>query len=106
MEIRTYTPPDQQVARLPISTYRRRRAAVGLAVLTTLGSVGVGVAAIAFDSKKPCTTHTVKDGDTRWGIASAAHPNMDPRYAVQKLNNDNGITSGHTIQPGDRLKVC
>lgn len=97
------------------ATIRRRRIGVSFAGIVAAGSLGLGAHALltgdsgstsSYTGTGDCPTHIVQPGETRWGIASLAHQDEDPRAAVARLDNDNGIKKGQVLRVGTRLKVC
>jgi nucleoid-associated protein YgaU len=52
--------------------------------------------------------YTVKPHDTEWGIAEKFYPSVDPREAVEIIDNQVHVDKSHpgsTIQPGDVISV-
>ncbi|MFC5181700.1 LysM peptidoglycan-binding domain-containing protein [Actinomadura harenae] len=47
----------------------------------------------------------VRPGDTLWGIAGRAEPGADPRPAVKRILELNGLPDDALVQPGQRLNV-
>ncbi|WP_131738073.1 LysM peptidoglycan-binding domain-containing protein [Actinomadura roseirufa] len=50
-------------------------------------------------------TVVVGPGDTLWEIASAATPGSDPRRAVQRIIDLNGLGGDPVVRPGQELIV-
>jgi nucleoid-associated protein YgaU len=48
--------------------------------------------------------HTVRSGETLWGIAEAGYPNSDPREAVYRIEQANHLSSA-IITPGMVLRL-
>ena len=48
--------------------------------------------------------HTVRAGETLWGIAEAGYPGSDPRQAIYRIEQANHLASA-TISPGMVLRL-
>lgn len=98
--------------RPPIRLTRRGRVVlVAFAATVTLVllwlTVGPGAFAVARQShaapSRPAETIVVEPGETLWDIASAADPGGDPRVAVQRIIDLNGLAGDPTVHPGQEL---
>lgn len=92
-------------------THRGRRlvrtAVVVLALMVTLVvlSVSLGAVSSASEGSDGPTTRSVvvQPGQTLWSLASAALPGMDPREAVSRVADLNGLGPSSQIVPGQPL---
>ena len=92
-------------------THRGRRlmrtAVVVLALMITLVvlSVSLGAMSSASEGSDGPTTRSVvvQSGQTLWSLASAALPGMDPREAVSRVADLNGLGTSARIVPGQPL---
>ena len=108
---RAARPLSSSVARLPASTYRRRRAvAAGLVVALVLvlwaASSALGGDPLPVSERVPALhpgeVYVVQPGDTLWSIAQRLKPHDDPRPVVDRLVAAHG---GATIHVGERLPL-
>lgn len=79
--------------------------ALTLVVVLVVLSVGLGAASSASDSAaRPATQRVVvQPGQTLWSLASTALPDLDPRLAVSRVADLNGLTPGSQVVPGQAL---
>lgn len=92
-------------------THRGRRlvrtTVVVLALLVTLVVLSVGFGAVSSaseSSERPPTARVVvQPGQTLWSLASTALPSLDPREAVSRVADLNGLTPNSQIVPGQPL---
>ena len=74
----------------------------------TLGSVGIVAVALLLGHAAPSPgaaqpQHvTVHSGDTLWGIATEHYPGEDPRGAIERIQDANGLT-GAELATGQEL---
>ena len=68
-------------------------------------SVGLGAISSASEGSDGPTTRTVvvQPGQTLWSLASAALPSMDPREAVSRVADLNGLGPSSRIVTGQPL---
>ncbi|MEO6821237.1 MAG: LysM peptidoglycan-binding domain-containing protein [Candidatus Nanopelagicales bacterium] len=85
----------------------RRTVVVVLALMITLVvlSVGLGAVSSASEGSDGPTTRTVvvQPGQTLWSLASEALPGMDPREAVSRVADLNGLGPSSRIVTGQPL---
>ncbi|MQA87192.1 MAG: LysM peptidoglycan-binding domain-containing protein [Streptosporangiales bacterium] len=87
---------------------RRGRAVVVVVVLgLLLGAFWLGThqaSTASTGGQDTARTATVPPGGTLWEIAVRADPDTDPRIAVERIMNLNGLTSP-IVQPGERVTL-
>lgn len=98
-------------ARLPVSTYRRRRAVAAglvvvlvLAVWALLGAFGGGPLPVPERPERldPGAAYVVQPGDSMWSIAQRLSPGDDPRPLVDRLVAAHGSA---TLHVGERIAL-
>ena len=112
----TSSPAVRRPVRLPVGTYRRRRAVaaglvavVVLALSAALGTLGGGPLPVPERPARAGLTgvadgpvYIVQPGDTFWSIARRLDPGGDPRPVVDRLVAAHG---GATLHVGERLPL-
>ncbi|MFB4311884.1 LysM peptidoglycan-binding domain-containing protein [Actinomadura sp. GTD37] len=100
--------------RAPIRLTRRGRAVlVAFAAAVTLVALWLTVGPGAFagsgesgdGTSRPARTVVVEPGETLWGIASAADPGGDPRRAVERIMDLNGLGGDPIVRPGQEIRL-
>ena len=74
-----------------------------IVVIVALLTLAVAWGARRSDGAGGEQVYVVRAGDTLWSIA-AAHYAGDPREAVWRLENRNGL-AGSVVRPGERLRL-
>lgn len=87
------------------SALLRSRAAAMLMVLLLTGLVAslLATASQASSPGEPAVV-VVQPGDTLWSVVSRHAPSRDPYGRIEEIRRLNDL-SGHTIHPGQRLRL-
>jgi len=98
-------PVARRAVQSPAMFWRRRIAAVGIAVgmLAVAGKAGaaLGGPSLAGPPRSPSTvTYVVQPGDSLWAVAQRLAPGKDPRPIVDQLAK---VRHGADLQPGETI---
>jgi hypothetical protein len=88
-------------------THRGRAVVVFVAVLAVVGLFGLNAGRSAAGSTAtgaPTAQVVVQPGQTLWQVASTAMPDADPREAIDRVRELNGLQSS-VVHPGQALLV-
>lgn len=99
-----HRPPPAGPAPRRLHLTRRGRFVLLLVALLAVGlAFSVGRVSAQAAPTGPPPTLTVQSGDTLWEVAAAALPEADPRAAVVRVAELNGLDEESPLRPGQVL---